>query len=1305
MFCGFDSTDRRHALFETVSAATFKEQAGALQQQNVVYAAKEFDQKAVDAWPTDGTPPQDLLECCVQLSSEDPMHPDEEEAAVTMGPAQMTNTLTEGQAAYVPTWVSAFSNDDESGEIVPAQWAMLGEKLQEATDLGDTIRNNEFSAKVANGTFIEDTVHRQLLIEACAAAKDTMRKLPESTKSLQFEKLCAKVVHLQNTPEPPEKEPVPSNAGTTGGRLIVPTGKKPLSFFEWQYWTKFDPVRWWYADCSWGHPGRPTPYDIPWFVDMCMRKEELEYSMHHEIESQNLYKAPPVNRWRNDHKSLHMFRTVWSMDAKIKRAYMNANRPGNRNTMRAVSKLTPETLAECYATASEHKTLGALMRDESIPRNLRQALDAMQVATADAIDTDGHRRLLRHEGNAFSTRYGAMAVFTTPNFPQQRHVTMLLTRSDINNADRMVSVEAPELPLLGDMFKLMAEDPVGVAMADDLVFRLFCLHVIGVRRDCVSFRRNKKPMKLSEQTWIGSAAAATRIGFAGLPRAAVGPLESSGRWALHGHWRIFLHQLAYKRLLELFDKDPATLKQNLREYFTSLLSSVLSTMQASVAQLPRLFEDEQSTLPVLPLLRSQGEWFNGKNYTWKSGLTEEDDMTSSMKRPDLPQVEEYPRDVYVPEQRQSDKGFKENITGTAIARLPNYRRCGVLFAKGEEQDGICRASIMGLDGTLWRREFTKDVWELARQAILHMCGPSCWKYNKVKSKYGEKVARTCRHECNHLVQVPEQVDNPKAKKRLAEGKKLRTTVTISEEAETNMKGRVLPIQTQPFEGRTQYYGLACLRCNWDVQDVRCILPGLLTDILPSIGPQPNWSWMNTDTPARMLTVLEQNWDALLLNLAQSPRPTQQTKECLDQMKECELLLLETFVATHHTGYYVNSYTTKPGALLGEFMKHLRTGLERLHSQFKAEDEQAKQLAAETGTKKKPMAVSRRAARVLLRLNTAYTRCVHKGGPELVFPMLFGHMCYQTHRCWNVWTKTAVWRAMTAWRRSCNAMTTNSSSTETMRGAARPQPDQMAYAHRGLLSLLPKGWRSHEGGVLSPNDEWFDSPQEAYKSYLVTHQCEKALTEEELRNLVNLAQQNFNQVAQGDLLEVDGAVVTANQLDDYIHRGDHPVMLHMSLYVYSCWVFRILKDEKTDESQLRFPFRPEYKLASGFVQQIAVTERIPKLDGFTMPPPRHRSQNATADMEINNMYKSVVLRPMEWYQKALDEAPDPVSQYYMLHQCPEDPDPNHPWTLETAFSSNWHAHLRKITAQLGMHNDQYVNLINKSKCQYNKQADP
>ena len=67
VFCGFDDTDRRNALFEKVSAKSFKEQAKALQEQNEVYQAVEFDEKSVDAWPKDGTAPKVLLECCVQM--------------------------------------------------------------------------------------------------------------------------------------------------------------------------------------------------------------------------------------------------------------------------------------------------------------------------------------------------------------------------------------------------------------------------------------------------------------------------------------------------------------------------------------------------------------------------------------------------------------------------------------------------------------------------------------------------------------------------------------------------------------------------------------------------------------------------------------------------------------------------------------------------------------------------------------------------------------------------------------------------------------------------------------------------------------------------------------------------------------------------------------------------------------------------------------------------------------------------------------------------------------------------------------
>ena len=153
-----------------------------------------------------------------------------------MGPAQMTNTIAEGQTAFVPTWVSAFSTDPESNELLPAQWGMMGQKLQEATVLGDIIKNNEFSAKVGDGSFIEDVTHRELLIKACKQAQESMRQMTQQSQEEKFEQLCKNVVHLQNTPKH-------ETDTTNGSRLIVPTGKQPLSFFEWSYWTKFDPVR------------------------------------------------------------------------------------------------------------------------------------------------------------------------------------------------------------------------------------------------------------------------------------------------------------------------------------------------------------------------------------------------------------------------------------------------------------------------------------------------------------------------------------------------------------------------------------------------------------------------------------------------------------------------------------------------------------------------------------------------------------------------------------------------------------------------------------------------------------------------------------------------------------------------------------------------------------------------------------------------------------------------------------------------------------------------------------------------------
>ena len=141
--------------------------------------------------------------------------------------------------------------------------------------------------------------------------------------------------------------------------------------------------------------------------------------------------------------------------------------------------------------------------------------------------------------------------------------------------------------------------------------------------------------------------------------------------------------------------------------------------------------------------------------------------------------------------------------------------------------------------------------------------------------------------------------------------------------------------------------------------------------------------------------------------------------------------------------------------MAEFMKHMRAGIERLEKDIAKEETEMRKQARSLGSGPKSLGLAKRAAKMLLLINTAYTKCKHVGGSELVFPILFGHLCYQTHKCWNVWTKTAVWRALESWRRSI-------SSIHAVDPDIVVEPESIAHADRGGLALLPKTWRPMEG---------------------------------------------------------------------------------------------------------------------------------------------------------------------------------------------------------------------------------------------------
>ena len=84
-----------------------------------------------------------------------------------------------------------------------------------------------------------------------------------------------------------------------------------------------------------------------------------------------------------------------------------------------------------------------------------------------------------------------------------------------------------------------------------------------------------------------------------------GPLESSGRFALHGHWRWWLGNIAYERLVELCRQEPRELETCLRAATAEAIRSIMIIQGTSVAQMPRAFGDIEHPLEPLPLLNRQ----------------------------------------------------------------------------------------------------------------------------------------------------------------------------------------------------------------------------------------------------------------------------------------------------------------------------------------------------------------------------------------------------------------------------------------------------------------------------------------------------------------------------------------------------------------------------------------------------------------------------------------------------------------------------------------------------------------------------
>lgn len=540
--------------------------------------------------------------------------------------------------------------------------------------------------------------------------------------------------------------------------------------------------------------------------------------------------------------------------------------------------------------------------------------------------------------------------------------------------------------------------------------------------------------------------------------------------------------------------------------------------------------------------------------------------------------------------------------------------------------------------------------------MIHVCGPSCWKYNKTGT-------RICRHHSYHIVVLEPDPDSEmpaeKQTKLRRDGKPLNNQLFVQEEAARGKRGRIAPIVVMPFETMTNYIVAASLRCNFDNQSLLYLPPRSVLPLaqLPNIGPMPEFAWMS-----RTEGDLEPKW------LLDERLPHTETEEglgnCEELMQELEAECRSAFQDAHNTGFYINQYTTKINALGDALMQGLRRACDRLQSEEATRvNTESSQASAQQKSKQRIAALLRKMVHLMNSLQV-------KSGSELVFPMMYDHMSFATHRTWEVNLRVAYAKTLNSWEKYFDG---------SLRALRKPE-SELAQAIGFVLPTsmtgkereLPPGW------LLLPAPQPLASEIEDMDGhiYISPQGCRftslaAALQHAKKRgSMDHLASRAHTLKHEG--LDASNSVTvqfTSNH-EDYMHRCQSDLLAPLPAYVYNMWVYTANK--KTDQDPHRdmyldIPFSSDYRAKQAIkIQRLSIVPRVPEISGISVPSP-------DIDPHKNCLVKLLLFKPYN----ALDEMDDqgnPLDPYQCLFtdsnapgkRCKKDPDCN-PYD---AFVSAW-----------------------------------
>ena len=768
--------------------------------------------------------PQAILDCVVAV-------PVQETAGKVLasGPGDATvagqqeNEDLDTDAAKQSRYISAFSPEDIPGAQESSASLEVSSLMEQLEELDKTAQRSvaaEVESAIEGGACLVDDAGRERILELCKEIRNRAAKLshPDKIHKLQAElqkTALGKQDWQKSGPKdfPDDSPPIPPLGPSTLPRLEVPRSATPLSLFDWRIWSQARPGLWRYGDAGNLDPKRTVPLlTQEWIACLCLR-EEMEYDLDTDTIPFKVREdpaEPEVNRFAGDWITLHLFASLFYLTERHQSAFAFLKN-GGMKWAEKVRHLTPETLANSARLDVGAGGIQAIVSNKSVPQVVREALNAMQMAFADVVGTDGHRRLCRHEGVAYMALFGPPVTFCTPNLADTRQVMLLVVEGVEVRLDA-AEMDAGVLPKYRDMMQRLAGDPVGQTLVFELLMRLFFIHVLGVRPECLRNRRRAKTAPPREWCTDGVAASSSAPGMFGPVLAFRGEVEAQGRGSLHPHILVWLVCMSSRLLLRLLQKEPDRMRRRLAQWMKACVASMESTCQSSVQALPRQFNDLDHRLDPLPFTKTEC------SLTRFDGGTELDTLREEHARgvePTAAQQEfletESESAWNRPKLHLSDEPKRGSIYGKrldefAASQCPSYRRHGLLTYGDTAEE-----ANPPLSAAVWQQLLADDVMKLAREILVHICGESCFKYS------GGKVQHICRHGYYYIVSLADF----KCRRR---GKPLRNALLVIKQTKFGMEGRLMQFQEHPFECQSNYVGLAAMRCNLDVQDLRRILP-------------------------------------------------------------------------------------------------------------------------------------------------------------------------------------------------------------------------------------------------------------------------------------------------------------------------------------------------------------------------------------------------------------------------------------------------------------------------------------------------